>query len=87
MSELSPNWAFEIYSKLWNKFKDNKFSNKEAQKMINDNNLNQALSRLKRDGWLKITLNQEDARKSLYILKNPKEVIEEIVEENAKRSK
>lgn len=84
MRSLPPNWAFEIYSKLWSKFKDDKFSNGQAQKIIKNNNLNQALSRLKKDGWLKINLDQKDSRKSIYILNNPKDIIEEIIKENAK---
>lgn len=86
MSELPPNWAFEMYSKLWMKFKNNKFSNDEAHKIIKDDNLNQGLSRLKKDGWLKISLDPEDARKSIYILKEPKETIDEIIKEKSNKN-
>ncbi len=79
MIGLPPSWAFKIYSKLWNKFKDNKFSNKQAQKIIGDNNLNQALSRLKKEGWLRISLDPKDSRKSLYVLKDPEETIKEVI--------
>ena len=81
MSDLPPNWAFEMYAKLWLKFKNNKFSNDQAHKIIKDDNLNQGLSRLKKDGWLKISLDPQDARKSIYFLKDPKETIEEIIKE------
>lgn len=85
MSELPPGWTFEVYSKLWLKFKNNKFSNEDAQKVIKNNkNLNQALSRLKRDGWLRIELNPQDARKSVYILKNPEIAIKEVIDKYAK---
>ena len=84
MPQLPPNWAFEIYSKLWLKFGDLKFSNDEAHSVINHDTLNQALSRLKRAGWLTISMDPQDARKSLYSLKKPENVINETVNEYAK---
>lgn len=81
MVDISPKWAFGIYAKLWSKFGDKQFSNEEARKIVNDKNLNQAFSRLKKDGWLKIGLNEEDSRKSAYILKKPEEVIQHVIEE------
>lgn len=87
MSDLPPHWAFEIYSKLWLKFKNNKFSNDEAKKIVKDENLNQALSRLKKDGWLKIDLDPEDGRKSIYFLRNPNETIEEIIKEKGEKGR
>lgn len=84
MAEIPPSWAFKMYSKLFVKFKDKKFSNDEAKKIIKNNNLNQGLSRLKRDGWLKIDLDPKDSRKSLYQLNNPEEIIYNIIVENAK---
>ena len=84
MTELIPSWTLKIYSKLWLKFKDKNFTNQEAQKIIKNGNLNQALSRLKRDSWLKISLDQKDSRKSIYILKNPEQAINEVIEEYAK---
>jgi len=84
MDELPPSWAFKIYSKLYVKFKDKKFSNEEAQKITKNNNLNQGLSRLKRDGWLKIYLDPKNSRKSLYQLNNPEDIIYTIIVENAK---
>lgn len=78
MAEISPKWALRIYAKLWVEFKGKSFSKEQANKVVRDGNLPQALSRLKRDGWLKIGLDVNDARKSLYTLKEPKEVIEYI---------
>lgn len=81
MVDISPKWAFKIYSKLWSKYNDKLFSKEDALKIIDDNNLNQAFSRLKKDGWLKISLDEEDSRKSLYLLKNPEKMIKDLVEE------
>ncbi len=83
--ELPPNWTFKIYAQLWNKYKDKKFSNQEAQEIIQNSNLNQALSRLKNTGWLKITLNPKDSRKSLYELKKPEQAIQEVIQNTAEK--
>jgi len=82
MSEVPPRWAFIIYAKLWVSFKDKTFSRKDVNGIIGDSssNVSQVFSILKKGGWLAITLDPQDGRKSLYKLKNPKEVIEEIGE-------
>lgn len=85
MPDLPPSWAFKTYSKLWLKFGYKQFSNEAAQKIIYSN-LNQALSRLKRDGWLTIARNPQDSRKSIYSLKSPENTIKEVVSEYAKSS-
>lgn len=87
MSELPPDWAFEIYSKLWVNFEENDFTNKDASKLIKDKTLNQGLSFLKKTGWLGIRLNPNDARKSIYKLKNPKDTIMEIITTKRKEEK
>ena len=84
MTALTPSWALKIYSKLWLKFKENTFSNQEAKKLIKSENLNQALSRLKRDGWLKIGLDSKDSRRSIYTLQKPEQAINEIIEDYGK---
>ena len=81
MTDLSPKWAFRIYVKLWSKYKKKEFSKEDALKIVDDKNLNQAFSRLKKDKWLKISLDEEDSRKSLYLLKNPEDMIKELIDE------
>ena len=80
MTEATPKWAMRIYAKLWSEFNTNKFSREQAKKVVNNenNNLPQALSKLKRDGWLIIEMNPKDSRRSLYSLKDPKKAIEEL---------
>lgn len=49
-----------------------------------------AFSKLKKNGWLRIELDPQDGRKSLYFLRNPENVIKEVAkqeEEDAKRRK
>ena len=83
MPNLPPSWAFKVYSKLWLKLGDKPFSNESAQKIINSPTLNQALSRLKRDGCLIIARSPKDSRRSVYYLKNPELFIKEVVERYA----
>ena len=81
MAQLPPEWSFRIYSKLWIKFNEQKFSNEQAKKVVKDLNLTQAISRLKKDGWIKISLNPQDSRKSLYALNKPEDTLKSIIEE------
>jgi len=80
MVDVPPRWAFIIYAKLWVSFKDKTFSREDVNGTIEDNstNISQVFSILKKCGWLSITLDPQDSRKSLYTLKNLKELIEEI---------
>jgi len=80
MSKLPPKWAFEIYAKLWDKFKEKRFSNEEARKIEDSDKLNQAISRLKKEGLLKMLRDPKDSRKSQYELKHPHIAIDEIIE-------
>jgi len=84
MAQLPPDWTFKMYSKLWKHFGEKSFSNKEAKRIIKDDNLTQAISRLKKDGWVKINIDQEDGRKSTYTLNNPEITLKTIIEDNAK---
>jgi len=80
MVEVPPKGAIVIYAKLWITYKNKVFSRKEIDKIIqmDTNNLSQVFSKLNKNGWLTINIDPEDARKHLYILKNPIEIIEEI---------
>lgn len=78
MAGFSPKWALNIYAKLWVSFRDKNFSKKEAEKVVKDNKLSQVFSILRKDGWLEIELDPKDARKSLYLLHDPKKIIERI---------
>ena len=75
MPDFLPNWAMTIYSKLWVNLGTEKFSRKDAESAVKDKNLSQAFSKLKKHGWLRIELDPEGGRKSLYTLNDPNEVI------------
>jgi DNA-binding MarR family transcriptional regulator len=82
MTEHLPEWIMIRYSKLWSKFKNKEFSKEQAEKVLTrDTATAVALSTLRKAGWLEMQMSQEDARKSIYKLKNPeKAILEEITE-------
>lgn len=78
MIDISPKWALKIYSQLWYHFQTSKFSKIQVEQKISSNNLSQAISLLKKCGWLIIETDPEDCRRSLYSLLNPENIINEI---------
>ncbi|MGC8483811.1 MAG: hypothetical protein ACP5OE_09240 [Thermodesulfobium sp.] len=80
--EIAPSWLVKRYMKLWNKFKDKDFSFEEAQKTLKEDNkfLSVVLSEMKKEGWLNLELDPEDARKRLYKLLSLEEVMKKTAE-------
>ena len=68
------------YSLLWVKFKDKEFNHEQATKTLPDDErmVSVILSEIRKAGWLEMRLDPEDARKRLYRLKSPEEVVKEI---------
>ena len=74
-----PKWLMLRYSILWNKFGHKEFNRNEASKALKkDKMLNITLSKLRQSGWLEMKLHPKDARKRLYLLKKPEEIIKEM---------
>lgn len=80
MVSVPPRWAFTAYAELWVTFQEKSFTKETALNAISKKikAREQVFSNLKRNGWLKIETDFSDARKSLYTLKNPIQVIGEI---------
>ncbi len=68
--------------KLWDKFNDKDFSFEEAQKALKEDNkfLSVVLSEMKKEGWLTLELDPEDARKRFYKLLSLEEVMNKTAE-------
>ena len=68
--------------KLWDKFKDKDFSFEDAKKTLKEDNnfLSVVLSEMKKEGWLTLELDPEDARKRLYRLIPLEEVMKKTAE-------
>lgn len=86
MTTHLPEWVMKRYAKLWNKFKDKEFNKSDAEKVIKgDTSLPVFLSELRKAGWIELKMSEEDARKTIYRLKNPtKAILEEIKDFNKK---
>lgn len=85
MPELPQPWTLPILAKLWNTYGEKPFTNEEATKKAPNDNLNQALSLLKRTGWLIIKRASKDARQSIYLIKDPLKTFEEILNEQVQK--
>lgn len=79
-----PEWIIKRYAKLWFKFKEKDFTKEQVEKVLGvDNATAVFLSDLRKAGWIEIKMSQEDARKTIYKLKEPASTfIEELKELN-----
>ena len=86
MVEHLPEWIVKRYSRLWFRFKEKEFTKEQAEKVLGtDNAMAVFLSDLRKAGWMEIKMSQEDARKTIYKLKEPtKTFMEELKELNGK---
>ena len=80
MVEPLPKWLMQRYSLLWVKFKDKEFNHEQATQTLPDDErmVSVILSEMRKAGWLEMRLDPEDARRRLYKLKSPEEVVKEI---------
>jgi len=86
MVQHLPEWIMKRYSKLWNKFKDKEFTKADAEKILaGDTSLPVLLSELRKAGWLEMKMSEEDARKTIYKLKDPTKAILEEIRELSKK--
>jgi len=77
-----PEWIMRRYAKLWKKFKEKEFTKEQAKKTLGkDTAVAVALSELRKSGWLEMKMSQEDARKTIYKLKDPTKTILEQIKE------
>lgn len=87
MVEHLPEWIMKRYAKLWSKFKEKEFTKEKAAKVLNrDTSLAVFLSDLRKAGWMQIKINPEDARKTIYKLKNPSKNILKLIKSMKKNS-
>lgn len=82
MTKHLPVWIMKRYSRLWTKFKDKEFTKEQSEALFTDDkSISVFLSELRKSGWLEMKMSQEDARKTIYKLKDPvKAILEEIRE-------
>lgn len=86
MTQHIPEWIMKRYAKLWLKFKEKDFTKDDAEKVLgSDSSLLVFLSDLRKAGWLEMRMNEFDARKTIYKLKNPTIGILEEIKEISKK--
>ena len=88
MIKLLPKWLFKRYIYLSKEFQNKPFTLQEAQKQLKKNKINDSkeilrliLSELRKAGWLKAILDEEDARKRQYQLIALQPIIDKYIEE------
>ncbi len=87
MTKHLPEWIMKRYSRLWTKFKDKEFTKDQAESFFTDDkSISMTLSGLRKSGWLEMKMSQEDARKTIYKLKDPVKAILEEIKELAKEN-
>jgi len=81
-----PEWIMKRYAKLWFKFKEKEFTKEQAEKIIGiDKAIAVFLSYLRKAGWMEMKMSQEDARKTIYQLKDPTKTFLQNLKEMAKQ--
>jgi len=80
-----PKWLESRYSILWDAFGDSDFRMEDAAKVLEEkkkdsrDQVGVILSELRKNDWLQVELDPEDARKRLYRLKSKEEIISETI--------
>ncbi len=87
MTKHLPGWIMKRYSRLWTKFKEKEFTKDQAETLFTDDkSISVTLSALRKSGWLEMKMSQEDARKTIYKLKDPTKAILKEIKELTKES-
>lgn len=80
MTETVQQWVLERYFKLWNRYKDKEFTFKQAENLLNENDLkrlSKILEELRKAEWAAIRIDNKDSRIRWYTLKEPNSVAKE----------
>ena len=81
-----PDWLDKRYEVLWEAFGDGDFRFSDAVRVLgekledNEERVAAVLSELRRRGWLRVSLDSEDARKKIYRLRSREEILSRLFE-------
>lgn len=81
MAKPIPKWVQERVSKLWKEYGSSEITYKMIKNVLSlddKSTIGVFLNELKTAEWIDVKLNQEDARKRIYVLKEPNEIMKEI---------
>lgn len=81
MANAIPKWVQERMSKLWKKYHSEEMTFEMIQNVLtmdDRNTISVFLNELRNADWIEVKSNKEDARKRIYILKEPNKIMMEI---------
>ncbi len=90
MANAIPKWVQERVSKLWKKYDSKEMTFEMIQNVLtmdDRNTISVFLNELRSADWIEVKQSKEDARKRIYILKQPNDIMLEINSNDNRRSK
>ncbi len=82
MAKAIPKWVQERLSRLWKKYGGGEMTYPMITKVLSiddKSTINVFLSELRNAGWIEVQPNKDDARKKIYLLKEPNKIMMEII--------
>lgn len=85
---MIPKWIEKRYKALWDKHKDSTFRFEDAVVILkekmrdSEEQVNVILSELRKEGWLNVSFDPEDARKRIYKLESSEKIISQMLSIN-----
>jgi len=91
MTRAIPKWVQDRFSKLYKKYKNQAITFEMIRKVLSpmddDNTIRVFLNELRSANWIDVQLSPESSRERVYMLKEPNEIIMEIIPNGSKKSK
>lgn len=81
MAKPIPKWVQERVSKLWKKYDSKEMTFEMIQNVLtidDRNTISVFLNELRNAEWIEVKSSKEDARKRIYVLKEPNTIMLEI---------
>ena len=90
MANAIPKWVQERLSRLWKKYESKEMTFEMIQEVLSmddRNTISVFLNELRSADWIEVKSRKEDARKRIYTLKEPNEIMMEINSNEDRRNK
>ena len=78
MAKPIPKWVQERLSKLWKKYGQNEMTYEQIESVLKPDEkttIGVFLNELKKAEWIEIKQSENDARKRIYTIKEPNEIL------------
>ena len=83
MAKPIPKWVQERLSKIWKTHNSKELTFEMIEKILSPmddrNTISVFLNELKKADWIEVKLSESDARKRIYVLKEPNKIMMEII--------